>query len=88
MASHANETTREMYGAEREEVSESWLHTYDLSSTMIPNVSTAIDDEEHFCKLILYKEIRDSRYAFSRIRPRNPRQNTLDERYLLFFSSL
>lgn len=51
-----------MYGAEREEVSESWLHTYDLSSTMIPNVSTALDDEEHFCKLILYKEIRDSRY--------------------------
>ncbi|XP_032667609.1 transmembrane protein adipocyte-associated 1 homolog isoform X2 [Odontomachus brunneus] len=50
-----------MYGAEREEVSESWLHTYDLSSTMIPNVSTALDDEEHFCKLILYKEIRDSR---------------------------
>lgn len=52
----------EMYGAEREEVSESWLHTYDLSSTMIPNVSTALDDEEHFCKLILYKEIKDSRY--------------------------
>ncbi|KAM0726760.1 Transmembrane protein adipocyte-associated 1-like protein [Formica fusca] len=50
-----------MYGAEREEVSESWLHTYDLSSTMIPNISTAIDDEEHFCKLILYKEIKDSR---------------------------
>ncbi|XP_039304741.1 transmembrane protein adipocyte-associated 1 homolog isoform X2 [Solenopsis invicta] len=50
-----------MYGAEREEVSESWLHTYDLSSTMIPNASTAMDDEEHFCKLILYKEIKDSR---------------------------
>ncbi|GAB1860435.1 Integral membrane protein GPR175 [Camponotus japonicus] len=50
-----------MYGAEREEVSESWLHTYDLSSTMIPNISTAMDDEEHFCKLILYKEIKDSR---------------------------
>ncbi|XP_012221364.1 uncharacterized protein [Linepithema humile] len=50
-----------MYGAEREEVSESWLHTYDLSSTMIPNASTAMDDEEHFCKLILYKEIQDSR---------------------------
>ncbi|KAL0115584.1 hypothetical protein PUN28_010831 [Cardiocondyla obscurior] len=50
-----------MYGAEREEVSESWLHTYDLSSTMIPNASTAVDDEEHFCKLILYKEIKDSR---------------------------
>ncbi|KMQ97577.1 integral membrane protein gpr175 [Lasius niger] len=50
-----------MYGAEREEVSESWLHTYDLSSTMIPNISTAIEDEEHFCKLILYKEIKDSR---------------------------
>ncbi|XP_012535348.1 uncharacterized protein LOC105836095 isoform X1 [Monomorium pharaonis] len=50
-----------MYGAEREEVSESWQHTYDLSSTMIPNASTAMDDEEHFCKLILYKEIKDSR---------------------------
>lgn len=51
-----------MYGAEKEEVSESWMHTYDLSSTMIPNVSRAIDDDEHFCKLILYKEIEDSRY--------------------------
>ncbi|XP_011639718.1 transmembrane protein adipocyte-associated 1 homolog isoform X1 [Pogonomyrmex barbatus] len=50
-----------MYGAEREEVSESWLHTYDLSSTMIPNASAAMDDEEHFCKLILYKEIKESR---------------------------
>jgi len=54
-----------MYGAEREEVSESWLHTYDLSSTMIPNISTAMDDEEHFCKLILYKEIKDSRYVIT-----------------------
>lgn len=54
-----------MYGAEREEVSESWLHTYDLSSTMIPNISTAIEDEEHFCKLILYKEIKDSRYVMT-----------------------
>lgn len=51
-----------MYGAEREEVSESWQHTYDLSSTMIPNVSTATDVEEHFCKHILYKEIQNSRY--------------------------
>ncbi|XP_012167556.1 transmembrane protein adipocyte-associated 1 homolog isoform X1 [Bombus terrestris] len=50
-----------MYGAVREEVSESWLHTYDLSSTMIPNVSSPMDDEEHFCKMILYKEIKDSR---------------------------
>ncbi|XP_029041402.1 uncharacterized protein LOC114875374 isoform X1 [Osmia bicornis bicornis] len=50
-----------MYGAVREEVSESWLHTYDLSSTMIPNVSSPITDEEHFCKFILYKEIKDSR---------------------------
>ncbi|XP_017795724.1 PREDICTED: uncharacterized protein LOC108577131 [Habropoda laboriosa] len=50
-----------MYGAVREEVSESWLHTYDLSSTMIPNVSSPINDEEHFCKFILYKEIKDSR---------------------------
>ncbi|XP_033350689.1 transmembrane protein adipocyte-associated 1 homolog isoform X1 [Bombus vosnesenskii] len=50
-----------MYGAVREEVSESWLHTYDLSSTMIPNVSSSMDDEEHFCKMILYKEIKDSR---------------------------
>ncbi|XP_020287495.1 uncharacterized protein LOC109856538 isoform X1 [Pseudomyrmex gracilis] len=50
-----------MYGAEKEEVSESWMHTYDLSSTMIPNVSRAMDDDEHFCKLILYKEIEDSR---------------------------
>lgn len=49
-----------MYGAVREEVSESWLHTYDLSSTMIPNVSSSMNDEEHFCKLILYKEIKDS----------------------------
>ncbi|CAL7939584.1 unnamed protein product [Xylocopa violacea] len=49
-----------MYGAVREEVSESWLHTYDLSSTMIPNVSSPLNDEEHFCKLILYKEIEDS----------------------------
>ncbi|XP_078048147.1 uncharacterized protein LOC144475769 isoform X1 [Augochlora pura] len=50
-----------MYGAVREQVSESWLHTYDLSSTMIPNVSSPMNDEEHFCKLILYKEIKDSR---------------------------
>ncbi|KAG7199556.1 hypothetical protein KM043_014167 [Ampulex compressa] len=50
-----------MYGDEREEVSANWLQTYDLSSTMIPNVSSAADDEEHFCKLILYKEIQDSR---------------------------
>ncbi|XP_076621049.1 transmembrane protein adipocyte-associated 1 homolog isoform X2 [Colletes latitarsis] len=50
-----------MYGAVREQVSESWLHTYDLSSTMIPNVSSPINDEEHFCKFILYKEIKDSR---------------------------
>ncbi|XP_033339986.2 uncharacterized protein LOC117228377 isoform X1 [Megalopta genalis] len=49
------------YGAVREQVSESWLHTYDLSSTMIPNVSSPMNDEEHFCKLILYKEIKDSR---------------------------
>ncbi|XP_026670079.1 uncharacterized protein LOC108625842 isoform X1 [Ceratina calcarata] len=49
-----------MYGAVREEVSESWLHTYDLSSTMIPNVSSSVSDEEHFCKLILYKEIKES----------------------------
>lgn len=62
-----------MYGAEREEVSESWLHTYDLSSTMIPNISTAIDDEEHFCKLILYKEIKDSRYVITY----NLRQNNI-----------
>ncbi|KZC13455.1 PREDICTED: uncharacterized protein LOC107191659 [Dufourea novaeangliae] len=50
-----------MYGAVREQVSESWLHTYDLSSTMIPNVSSPMNDEEHFCKFILYKEIKDSR---------------------------
>ncbi|XP_043515597.1 transmembrane protein adipocyte-associated 1 homolog isoform X1 [Frieseomelitta varia] len=50
-----------MYGAVREEVSESWLHTYDLSSTMIPNVSSPVNDEEHVCKMILYKEIKDSR---------------------------
>ncbi|OAD62942.1 Transmembrane protein adipocyte-associated 1 like protein [Eufriesea mexicana] len=47
-----------MYGAVREEVSESW---YDLSSTMIPNVSSPMNDEEHFCKFILYKEIKDTR---------------------------
>lgn len=57
------ERTWEMYGAEREEVSESWQHTYDLSSTMIPNVSAAMDIKEHFCKHILYKEIPDSRYG-------------------------
>lgn len=50
-----------MYGAEHAKVSESYSHTYDLSSTMIPNVSVAMDDEEHFCKFILYKEIKDSR---------------------------
>ncbi|KAH0952944.1 hypothetical protein HN011_008250 [Eciton burchellii] len=50
-----------MYGAEREEVSESWQHTYDLSSTMIPNVSMESNVEEHFCKHILYMEIQDSR---------------------------
>jgi len=51
-----------LYGAEREEVSESWQHTYDLSSTMIPNVSMESNVEEHFCKHILYMEIQDSRY--------------------------
>lgn len=55
-----------MYGSVREEVSESWLHTSDLSSTMIPNVSSPMNDEEHFCKFILYKEIKDSRYVARR----------------------
>ncbi|KAI4488774.1 hypothetical protein M0802_011284 [Mischocyttarus mexicanus] len=49
-----------MFNAEPESVSEGW-HTYELPSTMIPNASSWIDDEDHFCKLILYKEIKDSR---------------------------
>ncbi|XP_014603123.1 PREDICTED: uncharacterized protein LOC106786359 isoform X1 [Polistes canadensis] len=49
-----------MFNAEPESVSEGW-HTYELPSTMIPNASSGIDDEDHFCKLILYKEIKDSR---------------------------
>ncbi|XP_076171710.1 uncharacterized protein LOC143148846 [Ptiloglossa arizonensis] len=52
---------KSMYGAVREQVSESWLHTYDLSSTMIPNISSPLNDEEHICKFILYKEIKDTR---------------------------
>ncbi|XP_076238280.1 uncharacterized protein LOC143181643 [Calliopsis andreniformis] len=50
-----------MYNAVWEEVSESWIRTYNLSTTMIPNVSSPMNDEEHFCKFILYKEIKDSR---------------------------
>ncbi|XP_047370886.1 transmembrane protein adipocyte-associated 1 homolog isoform X4 [Vespa velutina] len=49
-----------MFNAEPESVSEGW-HTYELPSTMIPNASSGMDDEDHFCKLILYKEIKDSR---------------------------
>lgn len=50
-----------MFNAEPESVSEGW-HTYELPSTMIPNASSGMDDDDHFCKLILYKEIKDSRY--------------------------
>ncbi|KAF7407278.1 hypothetical protein HZH66_001815 [Vespula vulgaris] len=49
-----------MFNAEPESVSEGW-HTYELPSTMIPNASSGMDEEDHFCKLILYKEIKDSR---------------------------
>ncbi|XP_066582879.1 transmembrane protein adipocyte-associated 1 homolog isoform X2 [Prorops nasuta] len=49
-----------MYAAEHEIVSEGWHQLSDLSSTMTPNASSSADDEEHFCKLILYKEIQPS----------------------------
>ncbi|XP_033220595.1 transmembrane protein adipocyte-associated 1 homolog isoform X2 [Belonocnema kinseyi] len=52
---------RNMYGEGLESVSEGWRHTRDLSTTTDPNISSTVQEEDHFCKLILYKEIQDSR---------------------------
>ncbi|XP_043464443.1 transmembrane protein adipocyte-associated 1 homolog isoform X2 [Leptopilina heterotoma] len=50
-----------MYGEGLESVSEGWRQLRELSTTTDPNISTTVHEEEHFCKLILYKEIQDSR---------------------------
>ncbi|XP_012258761.2 transmembrane protein adipocyte-associated 1 homolog isoform X2 [Athalia rosae] len=50
-----------MYGnVELETVSEVHFRRL-LGTTIDPNISLAMDEEDHFCKLILYKEIADSR---------------------------
>ncbi|XP_058808242.1 transmembrane protein adipocyte-associated 1 homolog isoform X2 [Phymastichus coffea] len=49
-----------MYGDGELEVSEGWRQVRDLSTTMDPNVSSTAQDDEHFCKLILYQEIKES----------------------------
>ena len=41
------------------EVSESYRQVRDLSTTIDPNVTSIIHNEEHFCKLILYQEINN-----------------------------
>ena len=51
-----------MYGEGLESVSEGWRQIRDLSTTTDPNISSTVHEEEHFCKLILYKEIQDSRF--------------------------
>lgn len=53
-----------MYGDGEMEVSEGWRQIRDLSTTTDPNISSTVHEEDHFCKLILYKEIRDSRLVF------------------------
>lgn len=50
-----------MYGEGLESVSEGWRQLRELSTTTDPNISATVHEEEHFCKLILYKEIQDSR---------------------------
>lgn len=51
-----------MYGeGDLKAVSESYPKTFDLSTTGDPNISSAMEDDEHFCKLVLYKEIQDSK---------------------------
>ncbi|XP_014234530.1 transmembrane protein adipocyte-associated 1 homolog isoform X1 [Trichogramma pretiosum] len=50
-----------MYGDGEMEVSEGWRQVRDISTTTDPSISYAGEDEDHFCKLILYKEIKDSR---------------------------
>ncbi|XP_051175014.1 transmembrane protein adipocyte-associated 1 homolog isoform X2 [Leptopilina boulardi] len=50
-----------MYGEGLESVSEGWRQLRDLSTTTDPNISSTVHEKEHFCKLILYKEIQDSR---------------------------
>ncbi|KAJ8683480.1 hypothetical protein QAD02_019272 [Eretmocerus hayati] len=50
-----------MYGEVDLGVSEGWRETHDLSTTIDPNISSSLEDEDHFCKLILYKEIKESR---------------------------
>lgn len=52
-----------MYGGGEQTVSEPWRKSLDLGTTADPNISSAMDDDEHFCKLVLYKEIQDSRYV-------------------------
>lgn len=50
-----------MYGnVELETVSEVHFRRL-LATTIDPNISSPMDEEDHFCRLILYKEIADSR---------------------------
>ncbi|XP_043285197.1 transmembrane protein adipocyte-associated 1 homolog isoform X2 [Venturia canescens] len=51
-----------MYGeGELKTVSEGWVKTVDISTTDNPNITWTMEDDDHFCKLVLYKEIQDSR---------------------------
>ncbi|KAK0089999.1 hypothetical protein PV325_004132 [Microctonus aethiopoides] len=59
-----------MYGGGEQTVSEPWRKSLDLGTTADPNISSAMDDDEHFCKLVLYKEIQDSRFNRARLKLR------------------
>ncbi|XP_011310194.1 transmembrane protein adipocyte-associated 1 homolog isoform X2 [Fopius arisanus] len=50
-----------MYGGGEQTVSEPWRKALDLGTTADPNANASSDDDDHFCKLVLYKEIQDSR---------------------------
>ncbi|XP_028981790.1 transmembrane protein adipocyte-associated 1 homolog isoform X2 [Diachasma alloeum] len=50
-----------MYGGGEQTVSEPWRKALDLGTTADPNASSSTDDDDHFCKLVLYKEIQESR---------------------------
>lgn len=53
-----------MYGeGELKTVSEGWVKTVDISTTDNPNITWTMEDDDHVCKLVLYKEIQDSRSA-------------------------
>lgn len=50
-----------MFGGIEQAVSEPWRKFLDFSSTVDPNITSSMSNNEHICKLILYKEIQGSR---------------------------